>query len=95
MKNDEFMMLYGSSAIEKEQSIILLSLEDPDNCKMLINYMPNNFRSVALFEMYGEYFLATVDHSKNYNQLKRISEEEAQRRINGFLDEKQLQFGGF
>lgn len=95
MKNEELMILYGSAALEKEKSIVLLSLEDPDNCKMLINYMPNNFRSVALFEMYGEYFLATVDHSKNYNQLKGISEEEAQRRINGFLDEKELKFGRF
>ena len=94
-ETDYFMTLYGTAAIEKEKSIIMLSMEDPDECKLLINYMPSDYKSVSLFKVYDEYFLATIDHSKNYNQFKRISNEEAQRRINGFLDEKQLQFGGF
>ena len=95
MKNEELMILYGSAALEKVKSIIILSMEDLDNCRMLISYTPNNFRNISLYDVYGEYFLFTMDHSKNYIQLKGISEEEAQRRINGFLDEKELKFGRF
>ena len=94
-ETDYFMTLYGTAALEKVKEIIILSLEDSDNCKMLVSYTPNKFRNITLYDVFGEYFLFTMDHSKNYIQLKGISEEEAQRRINGFLDEKQLHFGCF
>lgn len=95
MKNEEFTILYGSSALEKVKSIIILAMEDRENCRMLISYSPNEFRNISLYVVFGEYFLFTMDHSRKYIQLKGISEEEAERRINGFLDEKQLQFGRF